>query len=106
MHARAKARQTLENALRAANIEAPSRSTINRSLTWPTKRVTCLEALLRWHHPEKGLISPSEFIPLAEEIKLIVTLGEWVLRRACTDAVSWPNAVNVAVNLSPVQFRY
>ena len=68
--------------------------------------MTCLEALLRWHHPDKGCISPSDFIPLAEEIKLIVNLGEWVLRRACMDAVNWPEDVSVAINLSPAQFKY
>jgi diguanylate cyclase (GGDEF)-like protein len=64
-----------------------------------------LEALVRWRHPEKGLIPPDQFIPLAEETGLIVPLGEWVLRRACKDATSWPSDVKVAVNLSAVQFK-
>ena len=68
-------------------------------------RVTGFEALLRWHHPERGLISPAEFIPLAEEIGLIGPIGEWVLRQACGDAAAWPASMSVAVNLSPVQFR-
>ena len=68
-------------------------------------RVTSFEALLRWRHPERGLVSPDEFIPIAEETGLIVPLGEWVLRRACTDAMTWPDGIKVAVNLSPVQFR-
>ena len=63
------------------------------------------EALLRWRHPERGMIPPGEFIPLAEETGLIVPLGEWVLRQACAEAASWPDDVKVAVNLSPVQFR-
>jgi diguanylate cyclase (GGDEF)-like protein len=69
------------------------------------ERVTCLEALVRWRHPERGLVSPAEFIPVAEETGLIVELGEWVLRRACLDARSWPPHVRVAVNLSPRQFQ-
>jgi diguanylate cyclase (GGDEF)-like protein len=63
------------------------------------------EALLRWKHPERGLVPPDEFIPVAEEIGLIVPLGDWVLKQACRDAVNWPVKVTVAVNLSPVQFR-
>jgi diguanylate cyclase (GGDEF)-like protein len=68
-------------------------------------RVIGLEALLRWRHPEQGLISPAEFIPLAEEIGLIGNIGAWVLRRACADAVSWPKQIKIAVNMSAVQFR-
>jgi diguanylate cyclase (GGDEF)-like protein/PAS domain S-box-containing protein len=68
-------------------------------------RVTGFEALLRWKHPEKGMISPADFIPVAEDIGLIVGLGEWVLREACAEAVKWPDEIKVAVNLSPVQFR-
>ncbi|TAK49383.1 MAG: EAL domain-containing protein [Xanthobacteraceae bacterium] len=68
-------------------------------------KVTCFEALLRWKHPEKGMISPATFIPVAEETGLIVPIGEWVLRQACTQAVQWPPSIKVAVNLSPVQFR-
>ena len=67
--------------------------------------VSGFEALLRWPHPERGMVSPGEFIPVAEEIGLIVALGEWVIRRACADAAVWPGDLNVAVNLSPVQFR-
>ena len=65
--------------------------------------ITCCEALIRWNHPERGMISPAEFIPIAEEIGLIVPLGEWVLRTACADAARWPNDTKVAVNLSPIQ---
>ncbi len=63
------------------------------------------EALVRWRHPTRGLIPPDQFIPLAEETGLIVPLGEWVLRQACTDAAGWPSHLRVAVNLSPVQFK-
>ena len=70
-----------------------------------TDRISGFESLLRWHDPQKGMISPAEFIPVAEDIGLIVALGEWVLREACSEAVKWPSDVKVAVNLSPVQFR-
>jgi diguanylate cyclase (GGDEF)-like protein/PAS domain S-box-containing protein len=70
-----------------------------------TDRISGFESLLRWRHPEKGMISPAEFIPVAEDIGLIVSIGEWVLREACSEAVKWPSEVKVAVNLSPVQFR-
>jgi len=68
-------------------------------------RISGFESLLRWRHPEKGMISPSEFIPVAEDIGLITSIGEWALREACNEAVKWPSEVKVAVNLSPVQFR-
>jgi diguanylate cyclase (GGDEF)-like protein len=68
-------------------------------------RITGFEALVRWKHPQKGMISPADFIPVAEDIGLIVGLGEWVLRQACAEAVKWPDDIKVAVNLSPVQFR-
>ena len=68
-------------------------------------QVTGFEALLRWRHPERGLVLPDEFIPVAEESGLIVRLGGWVLRQACCDALSWPDSVTIAVNLSPSQFK-
>ena len=64
------------------------------------------EALLRWHHPTRGNVPPSVFIPIAEESSLIIELGEWVLRAACKEAASWPNELQIAVNLSPVQFKH
>jgi diguanylate cyclase (GGDEF)-like protein len=67
--------------------------------------VTGFEALLRWHHPRQGLVSPADFIPIAEEIGAIAPIGAWVLRTACADAARWPAAIKVAVNLSPVQFK-
>ncbi|MHC2338815.1 diguanylate cyclase (GGDEF)-like protein [Bradyrhizobium sp. USDA 4454] len=67
---------------------------------------TCgFEALLRWHHPQRGMVPPVQFIPLAEETGLIVPLGEWVLRTACAEAAKWPDHLKIAINLSPVQFR-
>jgi diguanylate cyclase (GGDEF)-like protein len=69
-------------------------------------RLLCgVEALVRWQHPIEGLVAPDRFIPLAESTGLIAPLGEWILRRACTDATSWPANVKVAVNISAVQFK-
>jgi diguanylate cyclase (GGDEF)-like protein len=68
-------------------------------------RIVGLEALVRWRHPERGLVSPADFIPVAEETGLIVPLGEWVIRQACSDAAGWPSHIKIAVNLSPAQFR-
>ncbi len=70
-----------------------------------TGRINGFEALIRWNHPRRGMISPAEFIPIAEETALIVPIGEWVLRTACEEASQWPDDVHVAVNLSSVQFR-
>ena len=63
------------------------------------------EALLRWRHPKRGLVSPADFIPLAEDLGLITAIGEWVLRKACREAANWPDRMRVAVNVSAVQFR-
>jgi len=67
-------------------------------------RVVGAEALVRWNHPDRGLISPALFIPIAEESTMICRIGEWILRKACEDAAKWPGRVRVAVNVSPVQF--
>ena len=69
-----------------------------------TKKVTAFEALMRWQHPERGMVPPSDFIPVAEEMGLIVQLGEWALRQACAEATEWPDGICVSVNLSPLQF--
>ncbi|WP_298960171.1 EAL domain-containing protein [uncultured Methylobacterium sp.] len=74
-------------------------------LALATNRIAGCEALVRWHHPVRGAVPPAEFIPIAEEIGMIDTLGEWVLREACREATRWPDALQVSVNLSPVQFR-
>ena len=68
-------------------------------------RVTAFEALMRWNHPTRGMVSPLDFIPLAEETGLIVPIGEWAIRESCRIASSWPDHIRVAVNISPVQFR-
>ncbi|MCW6512913.1 putative bifunctional diguanylate cyclase/phosphodiesterase [Lichenifustis flavocetrariae] len=68
-------------------------------------QISGLEALIRWRHPERGMIGPDEFIPLAEETGLIVPIGAWVLHQACTDASAWPGDVKIAVNVSPAQFK-
>ena len=68
--------------------------------------VVAFEALLRWQHPQKGIVPPATFIPLAEESGLILPIGEWVLRTACREAASWTKPIRIGVNLSPVQFRH
>jgi EAL domain-containing protein (putative c-di-GMP-specific phosphodiesterase class I) len=64
------------------------------------------EALVRWRHPQHGIIPPNTFIPLAEESGLIVEIGEWIMREACREAASWPKPLQIAINLSPVQFHH
>jgi diguanylate cyclase (GGDEF)-like protein len=103
MDARMKARRTLEVALRKALENGEFELFYQPVVNLDKGNVRCCEALLRWHHPERGMVSPVEFIPVAEEIGLIVALGEWVIRRACEDAARWPDNVCVAVNLSPTQ---
>ncbi|MDA9497904.1 bifunctional diguanylate cyclase/phosphodiesterase [Bradyrhizobium sp. CCBAU 11357] len=105
MDARAQARRLLEMDLRAALQRDEFQVYYQPIREVASGRVVAFEALLRWNHPQRGLIAPISFIPLAEETGLIVQLGEFVLRSACADAVTWPDDVDVAVNLSPVQFR-
>jgi diguanylate cyclase (GGDEF)-like protein len=69
-------------------------------------KVIAFEALLRWHHPQRGFVPPAEFIPLAEESGLILPIGEWVLRTACREAAGWSKPIRIGVNLSPIQFRH
>jgi diguanylate cyclase (GGDEF)-like protein len=70
-----------------------------------TNKISGFEALLRWHHPVRGLVSPMDFIPVAEETGMIVAIGEWLLHTACFEAENWPADIGVSVNLSPVQFK-
>ena len=104
MDALMQARRVLEMDLRKALIAGEFEIYYQPLMTLQSRRICGFEALLRWNHPERGLVPPAEFIPLAEEIGLIVPIGEWVLRRACADAMSWSEDIKVAVNLSPVQF--
>jgi diguanylate cyclase (GGDEF)-like protein len=103
MDARMKERRSLELALRTAFENGEFELYYQPMVNLERGEVRCCEALLRWHHPERGMVSPVEFIPVAEEIGLIVALGEWVIRRACEDAAQWPDDICVAVNLSPTQ---
>jgi diguanylate cyclase (GGDEF)-like protein len=103
MDARMKERRTVELALRQAFDNGEFELYYQPMLNLNTGEVRCCEALLRWHHPTRGMVSPAEFIPVAEDIGLIVALGEWVIRRACADAARWPAGVSVSVNLSPTQ---
>ncbi|MGH6794607.1 MAG: putative bifunctional diguanylate cyclase/phosphodiesterase, partial [Methylocella sp.] len=91
----------LRNALGAGEFEVYYQPLV----TLETGVISGFEALLRWHHPQRGMVAPAKFIPLAEETGLIVAIGEWVLGQACAEAAGWPDDLKVAVNLSPVQFK-
>jgi EAL domain-containing protein (putative c-di-GMP-specific phosphodiesterase class I) len=103
MDAELQQRRSIEAGLRLALQRSELRLVYQPLLGLAQNRVTCVEALLRWDH-EGRTVSPVEFIPIAEETGLIVPLGEWVLRKACADAVQWPKHIRVAVNFSPKQF--
>ncbi|MCW2282522.1 diguanylate cyclase (GGDEF)-like protein/PAS domain S-box-containing protein [Rhodoblastus acidophilus] len=105
MNQRMQARRDLELDLRRGISESEFEIHYQPILDVDTRRVKTFEALLRWRHPTRGLLTPDLFIPLAEEIGLIVPLGDWVLRRACDDAARWPESIGLAVNFSPAQFQ-
>ena len=105
MDAAIQKRRSIEAGLRLALPRNELRLLFQPLIGLKENRVTCLEALLRWDSPDRGTISPTEFIPVAEETGLIVSIGEWVLGEACRTAMTWPVDVRVAVNLSPVQFK-
>ncbi|HTA99041.1 MAG TPA: EAL domain-containing protein [Bradyrhizobium sp.] len=105
MDARAKARLTMERDLRQALLDGGFEIHYQPLVDLARDEVTGCEALLRWRHPERGMVSPAEFIPVAEDTGLIVELGEWVLRTACAEAATWPAHVRLAVNVSPVQLK-
>ncbi len=105
MGADAEARRALEIDLRNGLARGDFELHYQPIVDMQTSEIVNLEALIRWRHPERGLVSPGDFIPVAEESGLINALGEWVLRRACTDAALWPRRIKVAVNISAVQFR-
>ncbi|HEY4783996.1 MAG TPA: EAL domain-containing protein [Chthoniobacterales bacterium] len=104
MDAIVQARRLLERDMRTALAQDGFRLFYQPLVNLQTKKVTAFEALMRWQHPERGMVPPSDFIPVAEEMGLIVQLGEWALRQACAEATEWPDGVCVSVNLSPLQF--
>ena len=105
MDARAQARRLLEIDLRVALTRQEFEVYYQPIHDLRTDSITAFEALIRWKHPLRGMISPLDFIPLAEETGLIGPIGDWVLRKACMDAAGWSKDVRVAVNLSPIQFK-
>ncbi len=105
MDARAQSRRKIEIDLRDAIQNDVLRPHYQPLVDLSSGRITGCEALVRWPHPERGMVSPGEFIPVAEETGLINALGGSMLRRACMDAARWPDDVRVAVNLPPAQFR-
>jgi diguanylate cyclase (GGDEF)-like protein len=104
MDAVVQTRRLLERDMRTALAQDRFRLYYQPLVNLQTKKVTAFEALMRWEHPERGAVPPSEFIPVAEEMGLIVQLGEWALRQACAEAVEWPDGIGISVNLSPLQF--
>ena len=105
MDQRMKARRGLEMDLRKALVNDEFEMYYQPLVHLQTNQITAFEALLRWNHPARGLVSPGEFIPIAEDTGLIVQIGEWVLRTACKEAANWPEHIKIAVNLSPVQLK-
>jgi predicted signal transduction protein with EAL and GGDEF domain len=105
MDASMQARRLLELDLRKAPAQNEFELFYQPVVEARANKICSFEALIRWRHPKRGLVSPAEFIPLAEEIGLIKPMGTWVLKQACADAAHWPNNIKVAVNLSPVQFK-
>jgi diguanylate cyclase (GGDEF)-like protein len=105
MDVKAQARRSLEVDLRNAVATEAFKVYYQPLIDLKTRRISTCEALLRWPHPERGMVSPAEFIPLAEEMGLIVEIGDYVLRESCKECMQWPSDTRVAVNLSPIQFR-
>ena len=105
MDAQMQARRLMESDLRRALVGHEFEVHYQPIVNLQSNEISAFEALIRWQHSERGMVSPAAFIPLAEEIGLIVPLGEWVLRTACSAAARWPDHTKICVNLSPVQFR-
>jgi diguanylate cyclase (GGDEF)-like protein len=105
MDAQVKARHKLETDLRQAIADCALEVYYQPCISLEDNNITGCEALVRWRHSERGMISPAEFIPIAEDTGLINQLGEWVLATACAEAVTWPEDIKLAVNVSPVQFK-
>jgi EAL domain-containing protein (putative c-di-GMP-specific phosphodiesterase class I) len=103
MNARMQARGQLERDLQSALANGEFELFYQPVVSLEDNKISSFEALLRWHHPTRGLVSPAEFIPVAEEMGLIIPLGEWVLRMACAEAATWPDDIRVAVNVSSIQ---
>jgi diguanylate cyclase (GGDEF)-like protein len=104
MEGRAQARRTSELELRQALALRQLELFYQPQVDTTNNRLLGFEALLRWRHPEKGLIPPGDFLPIAEEIGVILPIGAWVLRTACREAMNWPDHITVAVNASPLEF--
>ncbi|NEX00169.1 EAL domain-containing protein, partial [Rhodopseudomonas sp. BR0G17] len=94
-------RRELENDLREAIFDGQLELHYQPIVSMVDRQVCAFEALVRWRHPRRGLLSPDRFIPVAEECGLIVPLGEFVVRQACSEALRWPHHIGVAVNISP-----
>jgi len=105
MDAQMQTRRLMESDLRRALVGHEFEVHYQPIVNLQSNEISAFEALIRWQHSERGMVSPAAFIPLAEEIGLIVPLGEWVLRTACSAAAGWPDHTKICVNLSPVQFR-
>ncbi|UFZ06558.1 EAL domain-containing protein [Bradyrhizobium ontarionense] len=105
MDLQAQKRRDMEHDLRRAFAQSEFELHYQPLVDVATNAIAGFECLLRWRHPDKGMISPADFIPVAEDIGLIVPLGEWVLREACHEAAKWPDGIKLAVNLSAAQFR-
>jgi diguanylate cyclase (GGDEF)-like protein len=105
MDAALQKRRTIEGELRSAVRDQEFELYYQPILTVADGTIAGFEALIRWHHPERGLVLPQDFISVAEETGLIVPIGEWVLRQACHDAAKWPDGAKVSVNVSPAQFK-
>ncbi|MGY0573736.1 bifunctional diguanylate cyclase/phosphodiesterase [Bradyrhizobium sp. RDM12] len=105
MEAKVRERRQLEIDLRHAIAYGGLEVYYQPCLSLKDDRITGCEALVRWRHPERGMVSPAEFIPIAEDTGLINEIGEWVLATACRDAAGWPDDIRLAVNVSPVQFK-
>jgi diguanylate cyclase (GGDEF)-like protein/PAS domain S-box-containing protein len=105
MDASAKAKLSMEQDLRQAMADGGFEIHYQPLVDLRRDEVSGCEALLRWHHPERGMVSPAEFIPLTEDTGLINELGDWVLRTACAEAATWPDHIRIAVNVSPVQLK-
>jgi diguanylate cyclase (GGDEF)-like protein/PAS domain S-box-containing protein len=105
MDAQMQERRALECDLRKALLAGEFELYYQPVVDLASSEICGFEALMRWHHPKRGMVAPGTFIPLAEEIGLIVPLGEWAIRQACATAAQWPENLRIAVNLSPAQFR-